>query len=149
MEIILLERVRNLGNLGDQVSVRAGFARNYLIPKKIAVPATASSKKEFEANRMVLELKAADVLKKASAIAKALGGRRIVLQRKASEEGKLFGSVTTADIAEVLSDDLIAIQKDEVRLPEGAVKLIGETEILVTVHPEVSFSVTVVVEAEG
>jgi len=69
MEIILLERVRNLGNLGDQVSVKAGFARNYLIPKKIAVPATANAKKAFEANRVVLELKAADVLKKASAIA--------------------------------------------------------------------------------
>ncbi|HED14973.1 MAG TPA: 50S ribosomal protein L9 [Gammaproteobacteria bacterium] len=149
MEIILLERVRNLGNLGDQVSVKAGFARNYLIPKKIAVPATANAKKAFEANRVVLELKAADVLKKASAIAETLGDRRIVLQRKASEEGKLFGSVSAADIAEVLSDDLIAIQKDEVRLPEGALKLIGETEISVTVHPEVSFSVTVVVEAEG
>jgi len=149
MEIILLERVRNLGNLGDQVSVKAGFARNYLIPKKIAVPATAKAKKEFEANRTLLELKAADVLKKANAIAETLGGKHIVLRRKASEEGKLFGSVSAADIAEILSDELITIQKDEVRLPEGALKLIGETQVAVTVHPEVTFEVTVAVEAEA
>jgi len=149
MEIILLERVRNLGNLGDQVSVKAGFARNYLIPKKIAVPATANAKKEFEVNRKQLELKASDVLQKAKAIAETLSGKRIVLQRKASEEGKLFGSVSAADIAEVLSEELISIQKDEIRLPEGALKLLGETEISVTVHPEVTFPVTVSVEAEG
>ncbi len=148
MEIILLERVRNLGSLGDQVSVKAGFARNYLIPKKIAVPATNKAKKEFEANRSELELKATDVLKKAKAIAEKLGGTRVVLQRKASDEGKLFGSVSPADIAEVLSGELITIKKDDVRLPEGPLKLIGETEILVTVHSDVTFPVTVAVEAE-
>jgi len=149
MEIILLERVRNLGDLGDQVSVKAGFARNYLIPKKIAVPATAKAKKEFEANRQGLELKASNVLKKASAIAESLGGKHIVLQRKASEEGKLFGSVSPADIAEALSDERICIQKDQIRLAEGALKLVGEAEVVVMVHPEVTFVVTVLVEPEG
>jgi large subunit ribosomal protein L9 len=139
MEVILLENISNLGSLGDKVDVKAGFGRNYLIPQGKAVPATEVKIAEFEARRAELEAAAAEQLGAAEARAetiRALGP--ITIAANAGEEGKLFGSVGTRDIAEAVTAVGVAIDKSEVRLPTGLLRELGEYEIAIQVHGEVT-----------
>lgn len=149
MDVILLQKVRNLGDLGDQVKVRPGFGRNFLIPAGKAVPANAENIAKFEARRAELEKAAAEALAAAQARAdqlEALG--RVVLTRKAGEEGKLFGSVSTADIAEVITAAGVEVEKREIEVPEGPIRQTGEYSVMVLLHSDVTATVTVAVEAE-
>lgn len=149
MEVILLSKIENLGNLGDKVSVRPGYGRNYLIPKGIAIPATAENVAEFEQRRAELEAKATDALTRAEGRRKALAGQRFEIRARAGEEGKLFGSVGTSDIADVIAAAGIEIERRELRLPaEGAIRELGEYEIGVHLHSDVDTTVTVAVVAE-
>jgi len=148
MEVILLQKVRNLGNLGDTVKVRAGFGRNYLIPQGKAVAANAKNKAEFEVRRAELEKHAADELTRAQARASAMDGAAIEIPAKAGEEGKLFGSIGTADIAEAMTKNGFALERSEINLPSGPLKHVGEFEIPISLHTEVNFRVKVTVVAE-
>lgn len=148
MEIILLEKIRNLGDLGDQVTVRPGYGRNYLIPKGKAVRATAENKAIFEARRAELEKTQAQALASAQARGEKMAGYTVQIERKAGEEGKLFGSVGTADIAEAMTAAGFEVAKAEVQLPMGALKEIGDHEVTIALHPEVSVKVTVSIVAE-
>ena len=149
MDVILLETVGNLGGLGDQVSVKAGFGRNYLLPQGKAVPATAENVAEFEARRAELEAAAAAALTAAEKRADAINGMgTVTITMKAGDEGKLFGSVGTRDIAEAATAAGTAIDKSEVKLPEGALREIGEYEIAVQVHANVMATLTLAVIAE-
>jgi large subunit ribosomal protein L9 len=132
MEIILLKKVDNLGDLGDKVVVKAGYGRNYLIPTGCAVPATGENLKAFEERRAELERQAAEALATAEARKEKLDGLTISVARKSGDEGRLFGSVGTADIAQAVQDAGQELEKQEVRLPEGALRATGEYEI--TVH---------------
>ena len=149
MEIILLERVQNLGDLGDLVRVRPGYARNYLIPNGKATPATAENKAKFEQRRKELEDAAAAKLTEAKARAQAIDGAMVSIIRRASDEGKLFGSVGTVDIAEAMTDAGKPLFKAEIHLAEGPLKTIGRHEIPLTLHPEVDCTITVEVLAEA
>ena len=147
MEVILLENIGNLGGLGDKVDVKAGFGRNYLIPQGKAVPATEANLAEFEARRA--ELEAAAALAAAEARATAINGLELInIEANAGEGGKLFGSIGTRDIAEALSAAGCAVDKSEVRLPEGALRELGEYEVAVQVHGDVSALVNVAVVQE-
>lgn len=148
MNVILLEKVGKLGNLGDQVNVKAGYGRNFLIPQGKAVPATADNVAKFEARRAELEAAAAEKLAAAEARKAALESVNVVIKQKAGDEGKLFGSVGTSDIAHAISEAGVEVSKSEVRLPEGALREIGEYEIAIGLHSDVEASVKVVVEAE-
>jgi len=148
MEVILLEKIGKLGNLGDKVSVKAGFGRNYLVPQGKAVPATAGNVEKFEARRAELEAAAAEALAAAQARAEALAGLNVSIVSKAGDEGKLFGSIGTRDIAEAATAAGQEICKSEVRLPEGALRNIGEFEIAVQLHAEVTAAINVTVVAE-
>jgi len=148
MDVILLEKVRNLGNLGDQVKVRAGFGRNYLIPQGKAVIANEKNKAAFEARRAELEMHQADALGKARARAEKMGGATVQILAKAGEEGKLFGSIGTADIAEAMTQAGFPLERAEIHLPAGPLKQIGDFEIPVSLHTEVNFSIHVSVVAE-
>ena len=149
MDVILLETVGNLGGLGDQVSVKAGFGRNYLLPQGKAVPATAENVAEFEARRAELEAAAAAALTAAGKRADAINGMgTVTITMKAGDEGKLFGSVGTRDIAEAATAAGTAIDKSEVKLPEGALREIGEYEIAIQVHANVMATLTLAVVAE-
>jgi large subunit ribosomal protein L9 len=148
MDVILLEKVRNLGNLGDQVKVRAGFGRNYLIPQGKAVIANAKNKAAFEARRAELELHAADELTRARARAETMSGATVQIVAKAGEEGKLFGSIGTADIAEAMTQNGFPLERSEIHLPTGPIKQIGDFEIPVSLHTEVNFKIHVSVVAE-
>ncbi len=148
MEVILLEKVRNLGNLGDTVKVRAGFGRNYLIPHGKAVIANDKNKASFEARRAELEKHAADELTKAQARAAKMQGATVQITAKAGEEGKLFGSIGTADIAEAITASGFPLERAEIHLPTGPLKHIGDFEIPVSLHTEVSFKIHVSVVAE-
>ena len=143
MDIILLEKIANLGNLGDKVNVRAGYGRNYLIPKGKAVVATAAKVAEFEQRRAELEKKAASELAAAQARADALGKLAVKIAQKAGDEGRLYGSVGTKDIAEAVSAAGVALQKHEVRLPSGALRMVGDYEIKLQIHSDVAASVAV------
>lgn len=148
MEVILLDRIHNLGDLGDLVKVKPGYARNYLIPQKFAVPATAEAKHQVEARRKELAKLADERLKSAQA-RRDLAVRSISLTRKvANDEGQLFGSVAPGDVAEALSNDDVTIERAEVTMPDGPIKSIGSHEVDVILHPEVRFTVTVEVVAE-
>ncbi|MCC5811842.1 MAG: 50S ribosomal protein L9 [Ectothiorhodospiraceae bacterium] len=147
MEVILLEKVENLGNLGDKVKVRPGYGRNFLIPHGKATPATAESIKAFEDRRAELERQAAEVLSAAEARKAQLEGLSVTIPAKAGDEGKLFGSVGTADIAEAVTAAGVEIAKQEVRLPEGPLRLTGEYQIDLHLHTDVDTTVTVIVEA--
>ena len=149
MEVILLEKIGKLGSLGDKVKVKAGYGRNYLIPTGKAVPATASNVAKFEERRAELEKAAAEALAAAQARAEALNGLSVTIASKAGDEGKLFGSIGTRDIAEALTAAGQEVCKSEVRLPEGALRHIGEFEVAVQLHSEVMTSVTVVVVGEN
>lgn len=148
MEVILLEKIGKLGALGDTVSVKAGFGRNYLIPQGKAVPANAANIAKFEERRAELEKAAADKLNAAQQRAANLENTEITISSKAGDEGKLFGSIGTRDIADALTAAGIEVCKSEVRLPEGALRHTGEFDVAIQLHPEVSTEVKVTVVGE-
>jgi len=148
MQVILLEKVGKLGALGDQVNVKAGYGRNFLIPQGKAVPANKANKESFEARRAELEAAAAEKLAAAQARAEAMNELVVTIAANAGDEGKLFGSIGTKDIADALAAAGHTVDKSEVKLPEGALRNIGSYDIAVQVHSDVSVDVTVQVEAE-
>jgi large subunit ribosomal protein L9 len=148
MQIILLEKVVNLGNLGDIVKVKDGYARNFLIPKKQARRATKEALAEFEVRRAELEKVAAEKLAAAQAQGEKLGGSTVQISQKAGVDGRLFGSVTNADIADALVKQGFAVEKAQVRLPEGPLKLVGDHAVQVSLHTDVVVDVTVAVIGE-
>ncbi|MFL9890255.1 50S ribosomal protein L9 [Paraburkholderia sp. RL17-383-BIF-A] len=148
MQIILLEKVVNLGNLGDIVKVKDGYARNFLIPNKQARRATKEALAEFEVRRAELEKIAAEKLAAATAQGEKLGGSTVQINQKAGVDGRLFGSVTNADIAEALVKQGFAVEKAQVRLPEGPLKLVGEHPVQISLHTDVLVDVTVAVIGE-
>lgn len=148
MQVILLERIVNLGNLGDVVNVKPGYARNYLVPQGLATVATEDNLKEFETRRVELEKASADKLQAAQARSTELDGVTLTIASRAGEEGRLFGSVGILEIVEAFAKQDLEVAKSEVQLPEGPIKLVGEHEVAISVHPEVNFNVTVIVEAE-
>ena len=148
MQVILLEKIANLGNLGDLVKVKPGYARNFLVPQGLATVATEENIKIFEERRAELEKASADKLQAAKGRAKELEGQSVEIAGRASDEGKLFGSVGVIEIAEAFSAKGLELAKSEGQLPEGPLKLIGEYEVNVIVHPEVNFNVNVTVVAE-
>jgi len=148
MNIILLEKINKLGALGDQVSVKAGFGRNYLIPNGKALPATAVNVKMFEERRAELEADAAKSLAAATERAETLNGKEVVIVRKAGDEGRMFGSVSNSDVAEALTAAGAQLEKREVRMPEGAIRELGEYDIELHLHADVNATVKVLVEAE-
>ena len=149
MQVILLEKVVNVGNLGEVVRVRDGYARNFLIPQKKARRATDAALKEFEARRAELEKVQAEKLVAAQALGERLEGFALSISQKAGVDGRLFGSVTTMDIAAgLVAAGFAGIEKAQVRLPEGPLKTIGETAIQVALHPDVVSTIKVVVVGE-
>jgi len=149
MQIILLEKIGKLGNLGDVVKVKDGYARNYLIPTKLARRATEAAIKEFEARRADLEKAAAAKLAAAQALGEQLSGKTVRIAQKAGVDGRLFGSVTNADIAEALTKMGLAVQKAQVRQPNGPLKTVGEHTVSVVPHGDVVVDVTVQVIAQA
>ncbi len=148
MEVILLDKIAKLGGLGDQVSVKAGFARNYLIPQGKAVMATKANIATFEARRAELEAKVAEQLAAANARAEKLNALEAVeIASKAGDEGKLFGSIGTRDIADAITAAGVEVAKSEVRLPTGVLRTTGEFEIAVQLHSEVTATVNLHVVA--
>lgn len=148
MDIILLQRIKNLGKLGDKVSVKAGYGRNYLIPQGQAVAATEANTLAFEARRAELEKAEADVLVTLQARASQLDEVNIVITAKAGDEGKLFGSIGTRDIADALTNAGLAVDRAEVRLPNGALRNTGEFNIVIQLHHDVAAEVLVTIVAE-
>ena len=149
MEIILLQKVENLGNLGDVVNVKPGYARNFLIPSGRALRASNGNRAEFEARRAELEMQALDRLTAAQARKAAIEElHEIGISVAAGGEGKLYGSVGPAEIAEMLTGAGIEIEKSEVRMPQGPIRLVGEYEVGIHLHTEVDTAVTINVEAE-
>ena len=147
MEVILLEKVANLGSLGDKVKVKAGYGRNFLLPYGKAVPATEANVKAFEERRAELEKAAAEKLAAAQARAEALEGASFTITSKAGEEGKLFGSIGVRDIADAVSTGGTEVEKSEVRLPDGALRNVGEFDVVVQLHTDVETTVKLVVVA--
>lgn len=148
MDVILLEKVGNLGDLGDQVSVKAGYGRNYLIPSAKAVPATAENIASFEQRRAELQAAADAKLAEAQARASKLEGLKVSIGANAGDEGKLFGSVGANDIAEAITAAGVEVDKSEVRLPHGAFREVGEYQVDVQLHSDVTQEVTVIVVAQ-
>jgi large subunit ribosomal protein L9 len=148
MQVILLEKVANLGNLGDVVKVKDGYARNFLIPTRLARRATENAIKEFEVKRAELEKAAADKLSSAQAVGEKLAGKVIRITQKAGVDGRLFGSVTNADIAEALGKNGFTVAKSQVRLPNGPLKTVGEHAVSVAAHTDVVVDITIQVVAE-
>ena len=148
MQIILLDKVVNLGTLGEIVKVKDGYARNFLIPSGKARRATASAKAEFEAKRVELEKAAAVKLAEAQAQGEKLGGTAVKISQKAGVDGRLFGSVTNQDIAEELAKAGYKVAKSQVRMPTGPIKIVGESTVSVSLHTDVLVEVTVTVLGE-
>lgn len=148
MQIILLEKVVNLGNLGDVVKVKDGYARNFLIPQRMAKRATPAAMAEFEARRAELEKAAAEKLAAAQAVADKMNGTAVSIARKAGMDGRLFGSVGNADIAEALAAAGFKVDKSSIRLPDGPLKAIGEFPVDVALHTDVLANISVTVVAE-
>lgn len=148
MEVILLEKVENLGALGDRVKVRAGYARNYLIPQGKAKYATEANIAEFEARRAELERAAAEALQAAEARKAALDGLKVTVKAHAGGEGKLFGSVGPGDIAHALEEAGHEVERKEIRLPAGPIRQIGEYEVTLHLHSDVDAVITVEVVPE-
>lgn len=149
MNIILLDKVVNLGQLGDTVAVKAGYARNFLFPKGKAVIANASNIKMFEARRAELEAQLSDAVAKAQAKAEriaALG--TVTMKAKAGDQGKLFGSIGARDIATAITHAGVAVQKSDIRLPEGVLRHLGQFDITVHLHSEVQTTVVLMITAE-
>lgn len=150
MEVILLEKMRNLGALGDTVNVKAGFARNYLIPQAKAVYATKENRAKFEKRRAELEKLAQDKHQKAVERQQLITAMKpLTITAKAGEEGKLFGSVGTRDIAEALEKAGISVEKREVRLPQGALRSVGEYEIHIELESDVTATVKINIVPEA
>lgn len=149
MQVILLEKVANLGNLGDVVKVKDGYARNFLIPTKQARRATEAAIKEFEARRAELEKTAAEKLAAAQAVGEKLTGKTITIAQKAGVDGRLFGSVTNADVSDALKKLSFDIAKAQVRMPNGPLKALGEFPVSVAVHSDVVVEVAVHVVAQA
>jgi large subunit ribosomal protein L9 len=150
MQVILMEKVVNLGGLGDVVKVKDGFARNFLIPHGKAKRATAANLKEFEGRRAELEKKANEHLTSAQEKAAKLEGQKVDIAQKAGVDGRLFGSVTNSDIAEALTKLTgVQVKKAEVRMPQGPLKHLGEFPIVVAPHSDVLANITVHVVAEA
>lgn len=148
MEVILLEKIENLGAMGDRVKVKPGYGRNFLIPQGKAAPATAENIAAFEARRAELEKVAVEALAEAQARGDRLAGMTVMLKARAGEEGKLFGSVGTTDIAHAISEAGVDVERHEIRLPEGAFRQTGEYEVQLHLHTDVNVSVKLVIEAE-
>ena len=148
MDIILLERVSNLGDLGEEVAVKNGYARNFLIPTGKAVQATTENRAVFEARRAELQQAANAKLTDAGERATALADQRVTIVARASDEGKLYGSVGTADIAEALSQAVLPVAKSEVRMPEGVIRSLGEHAVDIQLHADVTQQVLIEVVAE-
>ena len=148
MQIILLEKIRRLGELGDTVKVKSGYGRNFLIPYGKAVPATAANLAAFEAKRAEYEAKAASVLSSAEQRKAALEGAEITISANASTEGKLFGSVGTSDIAEATSKAGFEVERSEVRLPHGPIRQAGEHVVQLHLHTDVTVDLPVTIVAE-
>ena len=148
MEVILLEKIDNLGNLGERVKVKAGYGRNYLLPQGKAAPATAENIAESEARRAELEKAAAESLAAAEARRDSLTDMVITIAAKAGEEGKLFGSIGTSDIAEAINAAGVEVDRHEVRLPSGAFRQTGEYDVDLHLHTDVNATVKLVIEEE-
>ena len=148
MNVILLEKVQNLGAMGDQVKVRGGFGRNFLIPQGKAVPASEANVASFGEKRAELEAKAAEKLSAAQARAEALAALNVEITGKAGDEGKLFGSIGTRDIAEAVTAAGVELAKVEVSLPEGPLRNVGEFEVALQLHADVTAAVKVTIVGE-
>lgn len=148
MEVILLDKIRHLGNMGDRVSVKPGYGRNYLIPQSKAVSATETNIAKFEARRAELEKAATEALQASQARADALVALKITIPAKAGDEGKLFGSIGTMDLVRAIGAAGVTVTKSEIRLPNGPLRQIGDFEIHVQLHSDVMTYVKVSVVAE-
>ena len=148
MEVVLLEKIQNLGELGDTVKVKPGFGRNYLIPQKKAVPATPENVEKFEAQRAELEKAQADALGAAQARAKELEDFSVEISAKVGSEGKLYGSIGTAEIASAVTAAGNELEKREVRLPDGAIREVGEHTVGLHFHADVDIEIMVNIVGE-
>jgi large subunit ribosomal protein L9 len=148
MNVILLERVNNLGDLGDEVSVKPGFARNFLIPNSKAVQANKANREYFEERRAELEKAANEKLTQAQSRAEGLADTMVTIMVKSGEEGRLYGSVGTQDIADALERDGKTVERSEVRMPEGVIRSLGEYEIALQLHSDVTVQIQVAVVEE-
>ena len=148
MNVILLERVNNLGDLGDEVSVKPGFARNFLIPNSKAVQANKANREYFEERRAELEKAANEKLTQAQTRAEGLADTVVTIMVKSGEEGRLYGSVGTQDIADALERDGKTVERSEVRMPEGVIRSLGEYEIALQLHSDVTVQIEVAVVEE-
>lgn len=148
MNVILLEKIRNLGDLGQQVSVASGYARNFLYPKGKAVPATESNLAKFQAMRADLEQAAAANLAQAKTKAQAIAALTLTIAAKASEEGKLFGSIGVREVAHALEEAGVSVEKNSIQLPNGPIRMIGESEIEILLHTDVNSTLKLTVIAE-
>jgi large subunit ribosomal protein L9 len=149
MEVILLEKIANLGNLGDKVTIKSGYGRNYLVPKGKAVAATAKKIAEFEARRAELEKAAAEKLSAAQKLGNELSKLQITITHKAGDEGRLFGSVGTHNIAEAITAAGIAVEKQQIRLPHGAIRHIGDYPIDINLHSDVIVTLSIKIAPEA
>ena len=147
MEIILLQKVDNVGGIGDLVRVKSGYARNYLIPQGKATLATPENKAKFELRRAELEAKAAAELAAAQARAKKLEGLTLKIEMQAGAEGKLFGSVGTVDISEAIGKQGVEVERSEIRLPDGPLRSVGDHQVVLHLHTDVNVEIKVVIEA--
>ena len=149
MEIILMEKITNLGQLGDVVNVKSGFARNYLIPQGKARRATEQAKAEFQSRRAELEKKQADALAAAQAVAAKLDGLLVQISQKTGSDGKLFGSVSNGNIAEALAALGFTIERSTIRMPNGQLKQVGDYPLTISLHSDVTANITVSVLGEA
>ncbi len=149
MEVILLEKIANLGNLGDRVTIKSGYGRNYLVPQGKAVAATANKIVEFEARRAELEKAAAEKLSAAQKLGTELSKLEVVISHKAGDEGRLFGSVGTINIAVAITAAGIAVEKHQIRLPHGTIRHIGDYSIDINLHSDVIVTLSIKVAAEA
>ena len=148
MNVILLERLNNLGDLGDEVSVKPGFARNYLIPQQKAVQANAANREVFEGRRAELEKAANELLAAAHERAEKLQDQLVTIMMNSGEEGRLYGSVGTQNIADALVSDGFDVERSEVRMPEGVIRALGEYDIALQLHSDVTVNIKVAVVEE-
>ncbi|OAV04602.1 50S ribosomal protein L9 [Moraxella catarrhalis] len=148
MQVILLQRVVNLGKLGETVDVKAGYGRNYLIPQGKALPATEANLAKFEARRAELEALEAEELSAANARAEALVDVNVIMRAKSGDEGKLFGSIGARDIADALTKSGLEVDRSEVKMPEGAFRQIGEYKVTIQLHHDISTDILVTILSE-
>lgn len=148
MEVILLEKIHRLGNLGEQVSVRPGYGRNYLIPARKAVPATAENIAKFEEHRAELEKAEAEAMQSAEKRAKAMEGLSLLITAKAGPEGKLFGSVGPAEIVEAAAAKGVELERKEIRLPEGPLRQVGDHQVEIALHGDLTVDIEIKVRGE-